>query len=56
MMVPKGSMWGMGFKVSRPARLAVSSPKSRAMAPWDTSWRMTDGTRAQSSRISKVLM
>ncbi len=43
MIVPKGSMWGMGLSVSRPARLAVSSPKARATAPWETSWRMTEG-------------
>jgi hypothetical protein len=26
MIDPNGSMWGMGFRVRRPARLAVSSP------------------------------
>ena len=38
---------GKGFSVSRPARLAVSSPKIRATAPWETSWRMIDGMRTQ---------
>ena len=36
-----------GFSVSRPARLAVSSPNRLATAPWETSWRMTDGIRTQ---------
>src|SRR5438067_13772704 len=50
--VPKGSMWRMGLSVRRPARLAVSSPKRRATAPCDTSWRMTDGTIAiRKSRV-----
>src|SRR5437660_1507127 len=49
---PKGSMWRMGLSVRRPARLAVSSPKRRATAPCDTSWRMTDGTIAiRKSRV-----
>ena len=33
----------MGLSVSRPARLAVSSPKASATAPWETSCRITDG-------------
>src|SRR5205807_87119 len=48
--VPKGSTWGMGLRVRRPARLAVSSPKSRARAPWETSWRMIEGMSTASHR------
>ena len=55
MMVPKGSMCLTGLSVSRPARLAVSSPKARATAPCDTSCRITEGMSAQKSRISRVL-
>ena len=43
MIVPKGSMWLTGLSVSRPARLAVSSPKASAAAPWETSCRITEG-------------
>ncbi len=55
MIVPKGSMWGTGLSVSRPARLAVSSPKASATAPWETSCRMTEGMSARIKRISWVL-
>src|SRR6202035_1759788 len=55
MMVPNGSMWRSGLSVRRPARLAVSSPKASATAPWDTSCRITEGISAQNSRIAKGL-
>ena len=40
---PKGSMCLIGLRVSRPARLAVSSPHQRATTPWLTSWSITAG-------------
>src|SRR5450631_3582135 len=46
----------MGLSVSRPARLAVSSPKKSAMAPWDTSCKMTEGTIVHTRRISNVVI
>ena len=45
--VPIGSTWASGLKVSRPARLAVSSPNARATQPWEISWRMIEGTMQQ---------
>ena len=42
MMLPKGSMWGIGFNVSRPARLAVSSPSRFATTPCAISCRMIE--------------
>ncbi len=40
---PNGSMCLSGLSVSRPARLAVSSPHQRATTPWLTSWSITAG-------------
>ena len=56
MRVPKGSMCGIGFRVSRPARLAVSSPNQRATTPWEISWRMIEGTTTASSRTDCSLI
>ncbi len=49
MIVPSGSMCGTGFSVSRPARLAVSSPNHSATTPWVTSWMMIDTINAANS-------
>ena len=46
MIEPNGSMCGIGFSVSRPARLAVSSPNHSATTPWLISCRMTATTSA----------
>src|SRR3954465_2585460 len=40
----------MGLRVSRPARLAVSSPNANAPAPWATSCRITEGTSTMRKR------
>jgi len=40
MIEPNGSMCGIGFRVRRPARFAVSSPKNSATMPWLISCRM----------------
>ncbi len=45
MIDPNGSRCGIGFSVSRPAFLAVSSPNQSATTPWLISWRMTATTR-----------
>jgi len=41
-MLIKGSMWGMGFRVSLPMSLAVGSPSLSATKPWATSCRMAE--------------
>ena len=46
-------MCGTGFSVSRPARLAVSSPNQSATTPWLISWRMTATTR-QPKKIERL--
>src|SRR3989449_1359554 len=51
MTVPNGSIWGIGFSVSRPARAAVGSPKAEATAPWATSWKTT-ATRIGTATIA----
>ena len=53
---PTGSMCLIGLRVSRPARLAVSSPHQRATTPWLTSWRITAGknTRMKMSVSSLI--
>ena len=43
---PKGSMCGIGLRVRRPARLAVSSPNQYATTPWLISCRITATTSA----------
>ena len=45
-------MWTRGFKVRRPARSAVWSPKNFATHPWDTSWQMMEGMMTQNKMIS----
>ena len=45
MIEPNGSMCLRGLRVSRPARLAVSSPHHSATTPWLTSWQMTAGMK-----------
>ena len=52
--VPTGSTWASGLRVSRPARAAVSSPKARATQPWETSWRMMEGTITQKRMMSPL--
>ena len=52
MIVPKGSMWGMGLSVSRPARLAVSSPKEQGHRPVGDLVQDDRGDERQSSRTS----
>jgi hypothetical protein len=52
MIDPSGSMWGTGLSVSRPARLAVSSPCQSATTPWAISWTMIDATSATKYMIS----
>ena len=42
---PTGSMCGIGLRVRRPARLAVSSPNHDATTPWLTSCRITATNR-----------
>ena len=49
--MPIGSTWRTGLSVSRPARLAVSSPNARAVTPWASSWRMMDGTATANTMI-----
>src|SRR3989344_8011159 len=44
-MEPIGSIWLTGFKVSRPAFFAVSSPNPSATAPWEISWMMTEKSK-----------
>ena len=39
--VPMGSRCLMGFRVSRPAILAVGSPNQYETRPWATSWQVT---------------
>ena len=46
MIEPNGSMCGIGLSVSRPARLAVSSPNQSATTPWLISCRMTGDDQA----------
>src|SRR3990167_8413020 len=40
-IVPKGSIWARGLRVSRPAYLAVLSPNQYAMSPWEYSCTTT---------------
>jgi hypothetical protein len=54
--VPTGSTCTMGFRLSRPARFAVSSPNALATHPWDTSCRMIDGTMTQKMMSSCSVM
>src|SRR5512132_453453 len=55
MIEPNGSMCGIGFSVRRPARLAVSSPKSNATTPWLISCRMIATNRqAKKTRRSST--
>ena len=54
--VPTGSTCTTGFRVSRPARFAVSSPNALATQPCDTSCRMIDGTMTQKMMISCSVM
>jgi hypothetical protein len=54
--VPNGSTCTSGFRLSRPARFAVSSPKALATYPWEISCRMMDGTTTQKMMISCVVM
>ena len=54
--VPTGSTCTSGLRLKRPARSAVSSPKSRATQPCDTSCKMMDGTTTQKMMISCVVM
>ena len=56
MSVPTGSTCTSGFRLSRFARFAVSSPNALATQPCDTSWRMMDGTTTQKMMISCVVM
>ena len=37
-----GSMWGTGFRVSRPGRAAVSSPSRHADHAWKNSWNVRE--------------
>ena len=48
---PNGSMCLIGLRVSRPARLAVSSPHQRATTPWLTSWSITAGMNTSRKMI-----
>ena len=43
--VPMGSMWGTGFRVSRPSRAAVSSPSRHADHAWKNSWNVRESRR-----------
>ena len=54
--VPTGSTCAMGFRVRRPARLAVSSPNALATQPCDTSCRMIEGTITQKTMTSCSVM
>src|SRR5262245_27344357 len=55
MIEPNGSMCGMGLRVRRPARLAVSSPKNNATTPWLISCRMIARNRqAKKTRRSST--
>ena len=47
MSVPNKDTCTSGFKESRFARLAVSSPNASATQPWVTSWRMIEGMIAR---------
>lgn len=40
--VKKGSIWGIGFKVSRPIFFAVGSPREYAAIPWAYSWKTAE--------------
>jgi hypothetical protein len=51
-----GSTCTSGFRLRRPARLAVLSPKTLATQPCETSCRMMDGTTAQKMTMSVVEM
>ena len=44
-----------GFKLKRPARFAVGSPKRYAAKPWATSWQTIAGTK-QAKLINKDIM
>jgi len=44
--MPQGSRCFRGFRDSRFARLAVGSPRARAVRPWHTSWRVMHSTAA----------
>ena len=50
-IVPIGSMCFNGFRVRRPCRRAVGSPRRLAMRPWDTSWMITENIRITIERI-----
>ena len=54
--VPIGSTWRTGFRLSRPARFAVSSPNADATQPCEISWRISDGIRMQNQMISVSLI
>lgn len=50
-IVPKGSMWARGFKVSRPAYFAVLSPSQYAVNPCEYSWITTASKNMTKERI-----
>ena len=47
MIDPNGSMCGIGLRVRRPARRAVSSPNQSATTPWEISCKMMAATSAK---------
>ncbi len=54
---PIGSICLIGFMVSRPAYLAVGSPRASAARPWETSWTTMENIRTnRKNRVDNICL